>query len=152
MPQSLRIIKDTRESPLILFRQYLLKEIRESEIVRNQMSKVGEDLEEGTLGYSGYQISSRLAKRQEKLRRYCYNLDLENAKLYFLKSKETMMEMMERTMECANTACVVHTLDDDEIDCEVSKNEGSLLALGEEMKRWDSYGNKLIKTVEMLKF
>ena len=151
MSQSLRM--NTRESPLILFRQHLLKQIREFEIVRNRMSKAGEDLKEGTIGYSGFQISRRLAKRQEKLTRYCYNLDLENAKLYFLKTKETMMEMMEATMECPSpTSCFVQTItDDDEIDCEVSKNEGSLLALGEEMKRWDSYGNKLIKTVEMLK-
>jgi len=150
MSQSLRIINDTRESKLICFRQHLLKEIRESEIIRNQMSKVGEDLEEGTLGYIGFQMSKRLSNRQEKLRRYCYNLDLENAKLYFLKTKETMMEMMESSMECDNTACLVQT-SLDEIDYEVSKNEGSLLVLGEEMKRWDNYGNKLIKTVEMLK-
>jgi len=150
MSQSLRIINDTRESKLIYFRQHLLKEIRESEIIRNQMSKVGEDLEEGTLGYIGFQMSKRLSNRQEKLRRYCYNLDLENAKLYFLKTKETMMEMMESSMECDNTACLVQT-SLDEIDYEVSKNEGSLLVLGEEMKRWDNYGNKLIKTVEMFK-
>jgi len=150
MSQSLRIINDTRESKLICFRQHLLKEIRESEIIRNQMSKVGEDLEEGTLGYIGFQMSKRLSNRQEKLRRYCYNLDLENAKLYFLKTKETMMEMMESSMECDNTACLVQT-SLDEIDYEVSKNEGSLLVLGEEMKRWDNYGNKLIKTVEMFK-
>lgn len=99
----------------------------------------------------GLKLSRKLGVRKEKFYRYVYNMDLENAKKYHLKIKETMLELLDSAMESEGCRTFMDSDATNEYDMDtiqMSKNEGGALTLANHMKEFDSIASGLLTDIK----
>ena len=95
--------------------------------------------------------NNKLSARNEKFLRYCYNLDLENAKRYNEKVKETEMEILDFFMEEGESDKMLFGIFEQGKRYCPDKNEGALISFADDCKDKNESRQRWIDMCEMFK-